>query len=131
MQRTAQTWSYDNLNSPTYEPMPAVPITQIRLEEVFIPDPPSSSQGITDPRPPLTAAHTYVDISPLHVHDTELARRPLRVIGARRGTHEGVEGWWVEKEWEVLAIPERKRLFLFGSGLASKRAGSGHARLNA
>lgn len=138
--QTAQTWSYNNLDSPTYEPMPAVPITQIRLEEVFIPDPPQSTStsdtyfpatsALPDPRPPVTAPHTYVDISPLHVHDTELARRPLRVIGARRGTHEGVEGWWIEKEWEVLAIPERKRLFLFGSGLASKRA-SGHARLNA
>ena len=34
----------------------------------------------------------------------------------RRGWWEGENGWWVEREWEVVAIPERKRLFLFGGG---------------
>ena len=34
----------------------------------------------------------------------------------RRGWWEGENGWWGEREWEVVAIPERKRLFLFGGG---------------
>ena len=115
---------------PTYEPMPAIPMKQIRLEEVFIPDPPLCSQQETPYRPSSSSAYSFLEISPLHVHDAEISRRELRDIGTRRGTHEGQPGWWVEKEWEVVAIPERKRLFLFGSGIASKNANNG-ARLNA
>ena len=115
--------------------MPAVPMKQIRLEEVFIPDPPSCYldhdhlQGIPH-RPSSTSIYSFLDISALHVHDTEISRRELRDIGARRGTHGGEPGWWVEKEWEVVAIPERKRLFLFGSGIACKNANTG-GKLNA
>ena len=60
--------------------------------------------------------YTYLDISELHKRDEVLSRRELREVQRRRGEHDGQQGFWVEKEWEVVAIPERKRLFLFGSG---------------
>lgn len=101
--RTDRTWSYENLDGPKYETMPPVPILQRRFEDVFIPDDPPA-----DP-----TKREQLIISPLHVRDEELSRREVKVVWSRRGVHEGVPGVFVEKEWEVRAIPERKRLFLF------------------
>ena len=105
--RLACNWSYDNTNGLTYPVMPAVPTTQMRFEEVFVPD------NFT---PTAEKPYTYLDISELHKRDEVLSRRELREVQRRRGEHDGQQGFWVEKEWEVVAIPERKRLFLFGSG---------------
>lgn len=100
--------------------MPPLPETQLRFEEVFIPDPLSGEQ------PPATTFENehigrYIKLDSLHIHDKELSRRPLREVNRRYGVHDGRQGTWVEKEWEVRAIPERKRLFIFnGSGSKSK-----------
>ena len=102
------TWSYEN-SGPVYDAMPPVPVKQRRYEEVFVPDvAPAESEG------------TYIQRSALHARDIELSRNAIREVGRRRGEHKGRSGWWVEKEWEVTVIPERKRLFLFGG---SKPAG--------
>lgn len=110
--RTAATWSYDNLAEPTYAAMPSVPVWQRRFEEVFIPDDfvptPSSTSD--------AKGYAHLEVSELHRRDEEVERREVREMGRRRGEHDGRPGVWVEKEWEVLAVPERKRLFLFGSG---------------
>ncbi|KAH8108937.1 hypothetical protein DFH11DRAFT_1516175 [Phellopilus nigrolimitatus] len=123
-------WTYENVEGPLYDAMPAVPIKQTRYEEIFFPDPlPAISTSL---RTSLSTASTsavqestqessadekpYIETSALHARDIELARRAIREVGSRRGEHRGRTGLWVEKEWEVTAIPERKKLFLFGSG---------------
>lgn len=92
--------------------MPSVPVWQRRFEEVFIPDDfvPASEKA---------TAYAHLEVSELHRRDEEVERREVREMGRRRGEHDGRPGVWVEKEWEVLAVPERKRLFLFGSGRSS------------
>ena len=112
-----RTWSYENLDGPKYETMPPVPVLQRRLEEVFIadadptnpsnPDAPTSTPTSAPPKEELI-------IHPFHVHDVEISRVETKSeVSRRRGVHEGRSGWFVEKEWAVTAIPERKRLFLF------------------
>lgn len=124
--RIAATWSYDNVAEPTYAAMPSVPVWQRRFEEVFIPDDfvpvPAASPSSTSTSTSTSTsdakgyAYAHLEVSELHRRDTEVERREVREVGRRRGEHDGRAGVWVEKEWEVLAVPERKRLFLFGSG---------------
>ncbi|KAH8104372.1 hypothetical protein DFH11DRAFT_1761044 [Phellopilus nigrolimitatus] len=130
MNMTTCNWTYENVKGPLYDAMPAVPIKQTRYEEIFFPDPlPAISTSL---RTSLSTASTstaqestqeasaeekpYIEISALHARDIELARRAIREVGSRRGEHRNRAGVWVEKEWEVTVIPERKKLFLFGSG---------------
>ena len=56
----------------------------------------------------------HLEVSMLHRGDEELERQELREVSRKRGRRDGVEGWWVEKEFRVLAIPECKTLFTFG-----------------
>lgn len=93
------TWSYDKLDGPKYYAMPPRIIEETRKEEVFIPDADKSKEQLI--------------VNPLHVHDEELSRKEVKVTGRRRGAHNGMEGEFVEKEWIIKAIPERKKLFLF------------------
>ncbi|OCB88158.1 hypothetical protein A7U60_g4675 [Sanghuangporus baumii] len=109
-------WNYDT-RGPLFDAVPPLPETRIRFEEFFVPDPLPSED------PPATTFENehvgcYIKISTLHKRDNELSRRPIRELGRRRGQHEGRTGWWIEKEWEVRAIPERKKLFLFGGAKA-------------
>ncbi|EJD07084.1 uncharacterized protein FOMMEDRAFT_17580 [Fomitiporia mediterranea MF3/22] len=95
-------WSYEN-SGPVYDAMPAIPVKQTRYEEAFVPDEPSPE-----------GEEEYIERSALHARDIELSRRAVCEVKRRRGERNGKAGWWVEKEWEVTVIPERKRLFLFG-----------------
>jgi hypothetical protein len=93
--------------------MPRIPVFTRRLEEVFIPDPTSADEWVEE----------RIERGTLYEDDTELSRTCVRELGRRRGGRMGVEGWWVAKEWEVVAIPDRKVLFLFGGeGKATMRA---------
>jgi uncharacterized lipoprotein YddW (UPF0748 family) len=99
--------------------MPPVPIHQRRFEDIFIPDP-LPSQSTAQPTTQSTSTSTQTTepkqiliINPLNVRDHEISRREVREVMRRRGVYEGKEGWFVEKEWDVVAVPERKRLFLF------------------
>ncbi|KAH8114033.1 hypothetical protein DFH11DRAFT_1509323 [Phellopilus nigrolimitatus] len=130
MNMEARNWTYDNVEGPVYDVMPAVPIKQTRYEEIFFPDPlPATSTSLPTSLPTASTSTAqestqeasaeekpYIEISALHARDIELARRAIREVGSRRGEHRGRAGVWVEKEWEVTVIPERKKLFLFGSG---------------
>ena len=118
----ARTWSYDNIEGPQYDTMPALPVKQTRYEEVFIPDD-YEPAAVSDPTLSATSAIScdekkpcpfYIEVMTIHSRDQEVSRREIREVGRRRGSHAGKDGTWIEKEWEVLAIPERKRLFLFG-----------------
>ncbi|KAI5118429.1 hypothetical protein M0805_009707 [Coniferiporia weirii] len=124
MNMETRNWSYDNVEGPVYDAMPPMPIKQIRFEEVFVPDAPTPAPIQICTSEPSTSADMasamakdeHIAVSTLHGGDVELSRRALREVGRRRGEHDGRPGWWIEKEWEVTVIPERKRLFLFGSG---------------
>ncbi|KAH8113689.1 hypothetical protein DFH11DRAFT_1773660 [Phellopilus nigrolimitatus] len=130
MNMEARNWTYDNVEGPIYDAMPAVPIKQTRYEEIFFPDPlPATSTSLPTSLPTASTSAAqestqevsadekpYIETSALHARDIELSRRAIREVGSRRGEHRGRAGVWVEKEWEVTVIPERKKLFLFGSG---------------
>lgn len=114
---TARDWSYENIDGPTYDTMPAVPILQRRFEDMFIPRPvPSSSSALPNSAELTEPFRLSIAIDSLHTRDVEYSRLFIREVARRSGVHEGCEGTWIEMEWEVYAIPERKRLFLFASG---------------
>ncbi|KAH8105681.1 hypothetical protein DFH11DRAFT_1833904 [Phellopilus nigrolimitatus] len=130
MNMEARNWTYDNVERPVYDAMPAVPIKQTRYKEIFFPDPlPATSTSLPTSLPTASTSTAqestqeasaeekpYIETSALHARDIELACRAIREVGSRRGEHRGRTGLWVEKEWEVTVIPERKKFFLFGSG---------------
>ena len=80
-----------------------------RVEGVFVPD------------NALPGEEKYIDISALHKGDVELERRVIGEVSRKRGKHAGREGWWVDTDFEVVALPERKTLFTFGGeGMAGR-----------
>ncbi|KAH8115835.1 hypothetical protein DFH11DRAFT_1830913 [Phellopilus nigrolimitatus] len=130
MDMEARNWTYDNVERPVYDAVPAVPIKRTRYKEIFFLDPlPATSTSLPTSLPTASTSTAqestqeasaeekpYIETSALHARDIELACRAIREVGSRRGEHRGRTGLWVEKEWEVSVIPERKKLFLFGSG---------------
>ena len=95
-------WSYDNVEGPKYDAVPRMPRKTRRVEERFVPD--VSVPGEKE----------YIEISALYKGDVELERKVLREVSKKRGEHLGRAGYWVETEFEVIALPERKTLFTFG-----------------
>ena len=113
--------SYDG---PLYS-IPNVPVRQRRREEVFVPDEPEFDDAFVSSSAPATSSTgaavnipkgEFLAVSELHTRDVETSRRAIRELSRRRGEHEGRAGWWIEKEWEVTCMPERKKLFNLDAG---------------
>ena len=93
-------WSYDNVEGPKYPAFPRLPRNLRRVEASFIPDSNPTSE--------------ILEVSSLHKGDEELERHVVREVGRKRGKRNGEEGVWVEREYNILAVLERKPLFVFG-----------------
>lgn len=83
-----------------YPAFPRLPKWTTRVEESFIPDSNPSAE--------------ILEVNTLHKGDQEMSRTVLREVEKRRGRRDGEEGYWVSREYKILAVPERKTLFVFG-----------------
>lgn len=103
-------WTYDNVAGPKYEAAPRLPKWTRRVEAVFVSDAAyASSSDLAE-----AEAKGHIEVSPLNKGDYEIERRVVREVSRKRGRFEGSEGWWLDREFEILAVPERKTLFVFG-----------------